>query len=406
MEPQQPPVNKTEPIVTPVAEPPQQIASTQPVSSVMAQQPQAQIMSNPQPLPEKHSDGIGVASLITSIIGLHLVGLILGLIGSKKAKQAGRKSLMSTIGWIWGLVGMIIGLAVAGYLVYSYITLGSVNKKFLNAALDKDYDVACALWDSNSNESDTANCKKFIDGFAQDYKSYKVTSTEKVKEAIRTKVTYTKKDDSTDKGYVDVEKGSVTNFIFGVGASSSSAPEADNNEVTAPTTLAQQSLATCLEQADYAQLNYDGEPSSVKYDNYFSVEKNTFNYTDNTFFLPDSLDYESNPSIVQDTLDRFASFTTKHPTMPFKFRIEGSLYSPNQTNLKASKEFADKRPQKIKAGLISAGVPADRIVVDEPHDYTNDPQNYINKAIYRKVQILVDPTCPGRAPSDVIGDQI
>lgn len=59
------------------------------------------------PLGVNPGKGLGLASLITSLLGLGLVGLILGIIGLKKSKQAGMSNTLALIGIILGVLGMI-----------------------------------------------------------------------------------------------------------------------------------------------------------------------------------------------------------------------------------------------------------------------------------------------------------
>lgn len=57
--------------------------------------------------------GLGIASLITSLLNIGLVGLILGIIGLKKSKAVGQSNVLAVIGIILGIlsiIGTIIGI--------------------------------------------------------------------------------------------------------------------------------------------------------------------------------------------------------------------------------------------------------------------------------------------------------
>lgn len=57
--------------------------------------------------------GLGIGSLITSILGLGLVGVILGAIGLSKSKKAGMSNGLAIAGIVLGVLGMIVGLLFA-----------------------------------------------------------------------------------------------------------------------------------------------------------------------------------------------------------------------------------------------------------------------------------------------------
>ena len=87
--------------------PPMPPAPTPPV----AEQPQAPAAAPPeQPQAENPGKILGMISLITSLLGISLVGLILGIVGLKKSKNAGMKNGMALAGIILSIVGMVIGV--------------------------------------------------------------------------------------------------------------------------------------------------------------------------------------------------------------------------------------------------------------------------------------------------------
>ncbi|MFZ1301308.1 MAG: hypothetical protein WAQ27_01875 [Candidatus Microsaccharimonas sp.] len=90
------------PVVTPV--------EAAPVSTD-APAPQAAFASTPVegPVPNP-GHGLGLASLILSIVGVSIVGLILGIIGLKKSKKVGQKNGLALAGIIIGGVGLVVGI--------------------------------------------------------------------------------------------------------------------------------------------------------------------------------------------------------------------------------------------------------------------------------------------------------
>lgn len=59
---------------------------------------------------EQKDDVLGILSLVASLCGFAVVGLVLGLIGASKAKKEGRSVALSRTGWIIGLVFTVLGL--------------------------------------------------------------------------------------------------------------------------------------------------------------------------------------------------------------------------------------------------------------------------------------------------------
>lgn len=160
-------------------------------------------------------------------------------------------------------------------------------------------------------------------------------------------------------------------------------PESAQSPQPASTTL------SCLAQDDYKWMNFNKEPDTVTYDDTYVADQ-TFNKTANMFFKPDSTNEDSFLSFYDDLAD----FAEKNKDKQWKFRLEGSTYG-SDTAAAVSKQLADERANKVRSQLESRGVPADRIVIDEPHDYGNETQDESKDQIYRRVQVLVDPTCDG-----------
>lgn len=61
---------------------------------------------------EDPGKGMGIASLVLSLIGVHLIGLILGIIGLSQSKKAKKTNGMAIAGIIISSLGMLVGLIV------------------------------------------------------------------------------------------------------------------------------------------------------------------------------------------------------------------------------------------------------------------------------------------------------
>ena len=78
-----------------------------------APQPVAAITTQKDP-----GHGLGIASLITSLLGLGLVGVVLGIIAMSRSKKSGHgTNVMALIGLIWGVVSSVVILPILAGLV-------------------------------------------------------------------------------------------------------------------------------------------------------------------------------------------------------------------------------------------------------------------------------------------------
>lgn len=84
--------------------------------------PPAAAAPAPAPAPVNPGKTMGIVSLILSIIGIHLVGVILGFVGLSQSKKAGQKNGFAIAGIIIGFIGMallLLFLTLGGALVGS-----------------------------------------------------------------------------------------------------------------------------------------------------------------------------------------------------------------------------------------------------------------------------------------------
>jgi type II secretory pathway pseudopilin PulG len=127
------PPNNPEPNPSPTPPPSveqPQPAYPQPAEPVVAGQEMPQ--SAPQPAPQMTPQtpqqiaatdpgrGLGIASLVTAVLGIHLVALILGIIGLNKTKKAGYPTnIPALIGIIWSAIVMFLIVPILVILVLS-----------------------------------------------------------------------------------------------------------------------------------------------------------------------------------------------------------------------------------------------------------------------------------------------
>ena len=98
MEPQQP--------VTPAPE-----ASPAPATPA----PAAPAASAPAVNP---GQGLGIGSLVCALLGISLVGLILGILGLKKSKEAGMSNGLALAGTIISAIGLVLGLLWVIFVIF------------------------------------------------------------------------------------------------------------------------------------------------------------------------------------------------------------------------------------------------------------------------------------------------
>lgn len=94
---------------------PQAPATTQAVEPTAEPTPQVVPVAEPAasevtPAQSNPGHGLGIASLVLSILGIHLVGIILGIVGLNKSKKAGHKNGLALAGIIVGSIGLVIGI--------------------------------------------------------------------------------------------------------------------------------------------------------------------------------------------------------------------------------------------------------------------------------------------------------
>jgi type II secretory pathway pseudopilin PulG len=101
----QPQVDPQQPVIEPLTQPQVFQQAPTPIQPVMSSyQPQQMPQPQAMPINKDPGHGLGIASLITSILGFGVIGIILGVVAHNKSKKAGYKNTLSIIGIVWGSV--------------------------------------------------------------------------------------------------------------------------------------------------------------------------------------------------------------------------------------------------------------------------------------------------------------
>jgi outer membrane protein OmpA-like peptidoglycan-associated protein len=388
------------PMAPPPANPangPQMQAPTQPAMPMAPQQPAmpaAQMPMTPNmpmqqpaqmPMPTQQAPFVPPApvtpSFNTATTGKSKVSLLLG-----------------------GLVGVLVLLGLIGGAYMMLLSPAALSKKasvaFMNAATSGNKDALYKLSDATSAD-DKAFLDHSSDSVKGSYTASKNTSKDGKYYYLYSLTGATSKYARTIVAKKD-GKWLVNDFVYSTnelalipGKSTDTTTSKTDTPAAAPAksaTPVASTAKTCIVQDDYKWMNYNKINDSVSYDSTYGG--NAFNKTADMFFKPDSTEETS----FLSTYDDWADFAKHAADKQWIFHLEGSVYGKDAASV-ASKKLASERSNKVKDALISRGVPADRIVIDTPHDYSDEPQDSAMLQIYRRVQILVDPTCTSAAAS-------
>lgn len=288
---------------------------------------------------------------------------------------------------------LLIGGVLSYIFLFSPAALAKkTSSSFMKAATTHDTTKLYKLADA---ENDT-DSKRFLDN-ASNSVSGNFSLKEKTNKDSKWFFLYnlTNADKKEARTIVEKKDGKwiVSSFVYSKGnlalvpGTSSSTDTTSSSTQTTPSQPRTSTLA-CLTQDDYKYMNYDKQPSSVTFDTTYDPSNYTNNHINDMFFEPDSLKEASFTSFYDDWTD-FASHAS---TKQWKFRLEGSTYG-SDASAATSKKLANDRASKVKSELMSRGVPADRIVIDSPHDYGSEIQDERSNEIYRRVEVVIDPTC-------------
>ena len=185
--------------------------------------------------------------------------------------------------------------------------------------------------------------------------------------------------------------GSLYFFVFKkkdepkLSANAAQAQSSDDTKTKADDATKLTINSKCLVQDDYNYKN--NKKSSVNYDTTYAPGK-TINYTGGMFFEPDTTKETS----LSDIYDNWAEFATKNSGKTWVFRLQGFVFDRDKNSV-SSKKLAVDRQQKVKSELIKRNVPENRIIIDPVAASNNDPQDVSIALIYRRVDVVIDPTC-------------
>ncbi len=304
-------------------------------------------------------------------------------------------------GIITAVVLLVAVAAAAWFLWFSPAAQASrASSAFMHAITTGDTDKAVTLSTAASDDD-----RAFIKSIAANVKgSYKRSG--KTFTANKGYYLYTLSGAHDQYARTIVEKSNgkwlVSSFISDA-KSLALIPAASKSETPVSDTVTNSGAQTCLVDADYDAFYLaivgEAKPADITYGYNADSE-----YTDSVFFVADSLSFQY-PDASPARLQHFADFYKQNAAKLFTFHLQGSV----ATTAAADLNFSNQRGQKIADVLKAAGVPASRIVIDDPinissmtapgTDYSDD----FTKETARRVDITISPdkTCnPGSSASD------
>ncbi len=82
------------------------------------QAPVPDVVNNPQGRQTEPTDILGIISIVMAFAGMQIVGIILGVIGMKKAKQEGYPVTLSKVGLILNIAFILVFIPLIVFFVF------------------------------------------------------------------------------------------------------------------------------------------------------------------------------------------------------------------------------------------------------------------------------------------------
>jgi outer membrane protein OmpA-like peptidoglycan-associated protein len=301
-------------------------------------------------------------------------------------RRSGHKLLWIILGVVGGLVLLMIAFAVYAVMFAPAGRAARASTAFMTAVTRKD--AATAL----RYTSDTSSgARSFIEQAAQ----ASGDSFALLKHAYKSNTyyyLYSLKNSSNKFGRTVVSEANgswkVTSYVYSA-SELSLIPGAATSSSVSPAT---NGGASCLANADYDNLAQETTghalPASIDY-----TKANSY-YSTNVHFNADTLDYDI-PAQATAAITAIANFAKQNAAKQFAINLQGSVATTSAADL----NFANQRAQKVQQALEAQGVPASRIILDQPSNIaayggTNDSAS---QQTARDVLLAINDPCTGAA---------
>lgn len=123
------------------------------------------------------------------------------------------------------------------------------------------------------------------------------------------------------------------------------------------------SNSKCLTSADFRKAGYD-----YMKDGYFTLNNGKYNFK-NVFFNADSSQY-TYEGVTIDKLGKLGSLYKSNSQKEFSIELVGQTYESSKTS--AGSKLAFERADKVKQGLVSQGIPENKIIISDPKIANHD----------------------------------
>ncbi len=84
------------------------------------------------PSAENPGQTLGIISIVVTVLGFGLVGLILGVLSRNKSKAANMSTTLGTVGLVLGIISTVVGFLVGIFLVIGIIAAAN-DPSFVNS---------------------------------------------------------------------------------------------------------------------------------------------------------------------------------------------------------------------------------------------------------------------------------
>lgn len=273
----------------------------------------------------------------------------------------------SSKGIIIGVIAAIVSvlaLIIGAYFVIVQNGPGAKSKKasneFMTAMLKGDTSTALAYTDGSDDS------KKFLDSMSKGVKGNSYKLIEHTNQASKWYYLYNLEGSNNKMARTELEQDNgkwlISGFYSGsnlalVATKSAEGDKPEPNQPVETPEVAKTTSGVCLTDSDVAPLT-GGEAFGT------DLFEGGRKYVGDTFFFnPDSTEYDFG-DVTNDRIQKVADWYKNNSTKKFTINLKGKVYesSTTQQGLKLS----NQRAEKIKSDLVSRGVSADVIVIDEP----------------------------------------
>lgn len=286
------------------------------------------------------------------------------------------------------IVGVIVALALAGFLYFTWLGMQVLNasNKFMDNITTGKVKEAAALTDGAS--------ESYLNTAATATKgSYERLDQAAAKAGNRqiVYILYSLDGASAQQARTALEKKDgkwkVIEFVYGKDLKL--VPDSTSDSSKSSTSTQPAGDGACLVASDFDTLYQEstGAPRPATTD-YTKIA-----FTGNFHFNPDSLEFSAPTQLNTGKVTYFANFIKQNEDKDFTVHLKGRVATTKPSDL----DFARQRAEKVKNLMVAQGADASHIVVDEPgtvDDLGDDARtDSTRQQMSRSVVLTIDANC-------------